>query len=539
VLTYYRQSLQSKFPASKFSIFKPALKVKQNANEPKTVFLLFLAALGFRTALFLLFANELVAGNDQIQNIILARRFAGGDALGFLDSYWTPLYPFLIGVVSLFTDSLVLPSIIISIAAGSLAAPLTFYLVKQSYGRREATIAAVISIVFPHLINSTFSLGTENIYLVWLIGALIICWKALVKNSARSFLLTGVLLGLAYLTRPEAIGYLGFFAAAAVINNLRSRNTFARNSAVQIAALIIGFALLAAPYIVYLKSATGTWTISGKAATNIAAGALQENDSQNLNGSFQIETGKVLTRTIALSLIEIQKSFNYLLPTLLLIFVAVGLFRERWSKERFWRETFLIIFCILTVFCYALTVVQDRYFYILLPVFFGWIARGIVQLELWLRQSMKTWTANKFYYRPTARPFAVLCLIFIYLYVLPVSFFMRTKEKAWQTTAYEERDAGTWLKENGKRSPLIYSISQRPIFYAEGRQLRLTTADSGEILRQIKENKVDYIVANERSVNGNPFLKNFDEMLRNAPEFEQIYEKSEPPGFKISIFRLR
>jgi hypothetical protein len=500
-------------------------------KERKAVFLLFLSALAFRILYSWIFSNELIVGGDQMQNILLARRFAGGDLYGVLHPYWTPLYPILIGIVTFFFDSLVLPSLIISILAGSLAAPLTFYLVKQSYGAREALIAAAIAVFYPHLINSVFAIGTENIFLLLIVGLLIVGWKALQKDSAKDYFLTGILVGLAYLTRPEGFGYLGFFVLLIFGKTLRQGKFAARKPLIQIAALLLGFSILAAPYLFYLRSETGAWTISAKSNLNFAAGIYSE---EGLPEEGETEN---FASVVAYNLLDIHKNFPYLFPIFLLIFVALGLFGERWDKSRLERETYLFLFCLVTIAGYAATVVQTRYFYVLLPVLFGWTARGIVQMQQWLKDSMRSWLPESFSYSADSRAVISLCLIFIYLYVLPLNFFMQSREKAWQTSAYEERDAGLWLRKNGKPSAYIFSATQRPVFYAEGKQMSPASTDLKNIFAEIKAGGVDYVIASDRSLKRNPYMTGFEELLKNSPQFELIYENNEHPNYKISIFK--
>ncbi len=507
-------------------------------KEWKTVVLLTLAAFGFRILHFLIFADELVVGGDQMQNITLARRFASADFYGVLDVYWTPLYPILIGIVSFFTNSLTLPSIIVSVVAASFAVPFTYYFVKQSYGQREAIIAAAIAVFYPHLINSTFGIGTENVYFLWMTAALFVGWRGLKNDSAGDFLLTGILLGLAYLTRPEAFGYLLFFVSIAIGKILWNRKLLTRNSTVTIAALLLGFIILAAPYLFYLRSATGSWTISGKVANNVAAGALHDDeaDAPDVVANSEKQTGKILIRAVVLNLIEIQKIFNYLFPILLMIFVALGLFGEHWDKERLKRESYLIAFCLITIFGYALAVSQVRYFYILLPIFFGWMARGIIGLEKWLNKSIQEWFPNRCFYLISSKSFVILCIIFIYLYVLPINFYMRPAEKAWRDSAFEERDAGLWIKENGKPSPTIFSAGFRPVFYAEGKQIQPKTENLNQILEQIKNSKADYIITGKRALKRHPYLENLTEILQNSTEFDCIYQNKDKAGYEIYIF---
>ena len=510
-------------------------------KESRKVVLLFLLSLGYRFLHFFLLANKLVASSDATTYIKYARRFASGNFYGVLDTYWSPLYPVLIGIVACFTDKLLLPAIIVSIITGSLAAPLTYYLVKQSYGQREAFIAGIIAAFFPYLLNSTFGLGTENSYLVWITGALILGWKGLKSNSAKDYFFTGILVGLAYLTRPEAIGYLLFFAVFVFCKNLRQRNLISSTLITQIAVLLLGFAILAAPYVIYLRSETGSWTVSGKVRKNVTAINLAEsddNDDADEDDNNESQYGKVVpVKYFALHFRKVHEIFTELLPFFLLIFVALGLFKNQWNKERFQRETYLIFFCFLTVLGYVATVPLIRYFYVLLPIFFGWIALGIVYFSAWFSESVRVWLPKNLSNRLDNKFIVILCLIFIFGYMFPANFYVRSKKSDWQRAAYEERDAGLWLKENGKQSAKILSITKRPVFYAEGIRYKPISKDTDEIISQIKENKIDYVIVSQRSYKQSSFMENLDLILQNNPDFKLVYKNDPQPGYKISIYK--
>ena len=511
-------------------------------KEWKIIFLLTAAAFIFRTLIYTLFASEIVVGADQMQNIVLGCHFAAGDFYGVLDVYWTPLYPILIGTLNYFINSIIYPSVIISIIAGSLAVPLTYYLTRQSYGRREAVIAAVIAVFYPHLINSVFALGTENIYLIWVVGAIIIGWQALKEISARKYFAVGVLLGLAYLTRPEAFGYPVLFALLMLFKNLCAKNFSVKHLLAPMLALTLGFFLFGAPYLFYLKSATGSWMISGKTAINTIA-AEYSDDYGAENGEpatgFNLAKGKVLVKSFGINLIIIHKEFPYLVPLFLVMLVALGLFGGIWEKRRLEREIYLIIFCLVTIVGYALAAVQTRYFYVLLPIFFGWIARGIVHIERKFRQSFQSRFSEKLHSKVSSPRLIAASLILIYIYVLPINFFMRSETDSWQSNAVEERDAGIWLKEHGKPAPLIFSASFRPIFYAEGKPFPVKTNKPDVLLTQIKNYQADYIVTSERSLKRHPYLQTFDEELRKSNDFELVYENERQEGYRISIFVLK
>lgn len=506
-------------------------------NDLKKAVVLTLVALVFKVALYLSFYERIVISSDQSQNIALARKLAAGDFYGVLDTYWTPFYPILIGLVSVFTDSLLLPSAIVSIIAGSLAVTCTYYLVRQSYGAREAVTAALLAVFYPHLNNSILDFGSENVYLLLMIGALIAGWEGLNKKSPQLYFLTGILLGLAYLTRPEAIGYIALFSIFAFAGDFRHRKTISSASVAQLAALIFGFLILAVPYILYLQGETGVLTISGKAGVNFASGEFREDPAAAaMPMPFESKSALLLViKTFLENLIDVQISFSVLLPWLMAVFVALGLFGSKWDRARFKRETYLGFFCAFTVICYALTVTQTRYFYVLLPIFFGWIALGIRSLGQWFYDSANGGVPEKYFIIFNRNFFAGACLVFIFVYLFPINYFMRSEESLWKANAYEERNAGLWIKENGKKNPLIFSARRTPALYAEGEKLFLTTTGIEETIAEAVNHQVDYIVLGKRTLKQKSFAKGV-EMLEKREDFEIIYHKNEYPGYEILIF---
>ena len=497
----------------------------------------FFASLVFRVTHCLVFANDIIPGSDQMQEILLGRKFASGDFYGVLDTYWAPFYPILIGIASSFIDSPVIPAALVSILTGSLIVPLTYIFVLQSYGRQEALIAGALALFFPHLINSVFAVGSENVFIVLMLGVLITIWHALLTDSKLLCLAAGALLGFAYLSRPEAIGYSVALVLIVITYNFWRKKPFLPNSLPQIAALLLGIFLFATPYILYLRGETGRWTISGKAEINTIVGELEteidDAQRQTLGGPIK-EFGKYFL----FNLMEVQKTLPALFPLLLWLLIGLGLFASPWGKERLEREAFVVFFFLVTIVGYAAAVVQLRYFYVLLPALFGWTACGIVIFTKWLSETAKGRGSNAaFLLRPL--PLTTVLIATIFLYLLPLNFYMRSTDRTWEISGYEEREAGLWIRQNSKADPYVFSASRRPVFYADARQLTPKTENVDEILSEIKEQQVDYVVTSERSLKRNPFLTGLDRILLNDSAFELVYEKIPRRGYGISIFKRR
>jgi len=504
-----------------------------------------LTALIVRLFYYFLYAKDEVVNNDASTYIKLSRHLAAGDFSAGFNSFWTPFYPLLIAIVSFFSSSLMLPTLIVSICAGSLAAPATYYLVKQSYSRREAVIAAVIAIFYPHLLTSTFNYGTENIYLLLLTFALITGWNGLTKSSTANFFVTGLLLGCAYLTRPEAIGYFFFFAPLIFLTNFKGQGIFSQNSAKSIAILVLGFALLATPYIIYIRSTTGGWSISPKFKAHISGTNFSDTIfDKNFNPAPKPQApttdgiGKTFIKSVLFTSQAAHKSFPYLFPPFLLIFVGLGIFRTKWNRSRFRREMYLLFFCASTILGYVVTIVEARYFYVLLPILFGWMACGIVEMEDWLRESLQHLSLGKLF-AANLNIFPVLCVTFIILYTLPLNSFMRSSDGAWQFSQYEQRNAGLWLKENAKPAPIVMSNDFRPAFYAEGKYVPLYSDNINEVLAEAFTKQVDFLVIDERNIKQTSQLSGLLNEPQNSPQLELVYQATEREGYKIVIYRVK
>jgi hypothetical protein len=530
-----------------------------NLSERRAVVLLTLLGLTYRVLTYFLFSDKVFPNSDVIRNIRMGRRFAAGNLSGVLDIYWPPLYPILIGIVSYFIDDLLLPAVIVSILSGSLAVALVFYFVRQSYGFDAAVIAGVLSVFYPYLINSVFAIGTENIYLICILGALIAFSRGLENRKLLDFFLSGILLGCGYLTRPEAIGYIAFFLGFILINRLWERQLSGRKVVLRMAVLVLGFAIFAIPYASYLRSETGKWTVSGKMGKNFASGVFSEGeDLRSLTDAGDEVTEPVSKRSLISNFIfnlrEAQAAIGTLIPMFLMALAGLGLLANKWPYVRLKREVFLVSFCLATVIGYAATWVLERYLYVLLPIFFGWVALGIISAVRWFRTSSPGWFSENRHWKLGSGAFLGLCVLIIYLYVFPANFYVRSRESDWQARSYEERDAGLWLKQNAKASPNLFSLSFKTAFYAGAVRFWTRSESMSDILKEVKECggptvsnseglmgpcQIDYVVSSERHNAKYPFLANFTEVLSQDPDFYKVYENDEHAGYEMTIFEYR
>jgi 4-amino-4-deoxy-L-arabinose transferase-like glycosyltransferase len=512
-------------------------------TEKRFLWIVTIAGLLYRAVALVIFRNELVISSDVMNYITLGRNFACGNFYGVLDTYWAPFFPFLIGITTVIVGGLVPPSVIVSLLAGTLAVPATFLLVREFFGKPAATIAAVLAICFPHLINSTFALGTENVYLLLITAALILGWRALNENKSLYHILTGAFLGLAYLTRPEAFAYPAYFVLNAVVVDLWNRKQMMSRRLPRTFLLLFAFAIFAVPYLTYLHARTGNWSVSGKTQINsvMSEFAQPEDESsgeaRSPGSSWSVSsTMKVFIRYIADNLIAFNKILPFFVPTFLALLIGLGMFGARWDERKLKSESYLIGFCIISVAGYIATVVQLRYLYMLLPIVFGWLALGIMRIQEWAEQTFGKFSSSRSSIVKNKSLMYLTCALCIYIYLFPINFWARSSDEAWNERAYEERDAGLWLKANGKQSAVIFSAGSRVPFYAEGIQVSPPSTDPNEVCASLLETHLDYIVVNDRSEKRNPFMREVRSWLSNSSDFRVIFGDNRNPKYGLVVY---
>ncbi len=134
------------------------------------------------------------------------------EPIGILSSHRAPLYPaflaviyFLVGMKWRFLGVRIVQAFI-----GALLAPLTYALARRVFPEEERVgkIAAGAMAVYPMLVAFPIALATENIFFVLVLGALVALLRAGESQKTRDYVIAGVLMGLAALTRSVIVGFL-------------------------------------------------------------------------------------------------------------------------------------------------------------------------------------------------------------------------------------------------------------------------------------------------------------------------------------------
>jgi 4-amino-4-deoxy-L-arabinose transferase-like glycosyltransferase len=176
------------------------------------------------------------------------------DGRGFIATEETPTarrppaYPVFLSLIYRVTGPDPAAGRVAQIALGVLVVWLTMSVARAWFGRAAAVWAGWFAALNPFLIFLSGYLLTENLYLVFVLGALAVspgagwfCRQAIPRAAA-----TGILLGLAALTRPSGLPLLEWVLAAGLLFGVSAwKDRIAR---VAVAAAVFG--LVMAPWLV-------------------------------------------------------------------------------------------------------------------------------------------------------------------------------------------------------------------------------------------------------------------------------------------------
>lgn len=228
---------------------------------------LFLIALLIRLSYSKYFQSALTG--DAVIYAKIAWGIKNGHGLHWWSVVWSPFYPLVMVLFSIFTGSLETAASAVSLLLGSLLVVPFFFLAKSMFDHRVAYLASILVVFFPALVVISDVPLSEATYAFFLTITLLCGWRLFARKSYLWAFLFGILGAVCYLTRPEFLVAFGFLLLLFLIIEFKVRERTGKNVLVFLAVSIVGFMVLALPYVNYMHSQTGHWILSGKMAHNI------------------------------------------------------------------------------------------------------------------------------------------------------------------------------------------------------------------------------------------------------------------------------
>jgi len=451
--------------------------------------LLFLLVIAFFLRLFLILQPEVIH-NDGAEYVFQARQilsegdWAGGKA--------SPLYPLWIALFHFIAPNDELAGIWVSVIFGTLLILPVFFLGKEIFNKSVGSIAALFAVVHPLLYTSSGSVLSESVYYCLVTTAVLFGWKAFCQGGLFTICFA-FFTTLAYLTRPEGMGFLFIFAFWVLfISPPHWQRHWTRRGGVFFLALL-SFFVFSFPYLVQLKKETGRWGISGK--LTISMGSLSEEekvpsiDEIRRRREFPllslVHDPMTAIKKIGLGFFSSIYKFQQALNPLLFIFVLLVFI---WKRNRpytlkgdfYLLSHFIFFFALVLPFFW----ITRRYTSQLVPISLPWAAFGFVGLINWISPRLKEGKLKE--------SISILLLILVL-----IGLFVQGRVIHPRSHRFIQKEVGLWMKDHLPKGAQVMSSMPQEAFYAELPCVKRPQGSYEEIIETARSKGVQYLVIDE------------------------------------------
>jgi hypothetical protein len=223
--------------------------------------LLAVTGLAFAIRIYLTATSYCISG-DGVAYLTMARGFAEGNWHAFLGAVYSPLYPALISLMHKCVASWELAGDLVSAILGTAAVATTYQMTRQAFESHDVALgAAILLAIHPAAAAYSASVRTEAGYMFFTTAACCCMFKVIDTRRVGWAVCAGLIAGFGYLYRTEGIGFLPLGAALFLGAQWWTKESSLRSALMLASTFAIAFLTIAAPYIAYLRIASGHWTI--------------------------------------------------------------------------------------------------------------------------------------------------------------------------------------------------------------------------------------------------------------------------------------
>jgi hypothetical protein len=199
-------------------------------------------------------ANTSAIEIDGVAYAQIAEHFSNGALRLALKNIFPPFYPLTIALFHLFIPDLELAARLVSLVCGLLLIYGGFVAFRRFFGEKKAAYGAFFIAIHPYLVRYSAQALSESLATLLFASAVFLFYRGRMENNGWGIVLSGFLLALTYLTRPEYIVYYVPFAALLLYRRKLSHT----------AVLFLPCIILVLTYIVYTRIDTGLWMLARK-----------------------------------------------------------------------------------------------------------------------------------------------------------------------------------------------------------------------------------------------------------------------------------
>ena len=429
-----------------------------------------------------------VIQRDGVTYVTLARQIASGQALEALSYPLShPLYPLLMAGLSKVTGDFVLAGAVISILLGTLTLVPFYLLARALVGIIPALLAMALLALHPYHTRFSATVLADPTYIFLVSLALLLGFRQAKGDSLLYGVWAGLAVGLAYLVKPEGMAVLPVVLLAPLLVRSAGPRSKGRIALAMLMPLV-GFLVMASPYLIFLRQLTGSWMLTQK---------VQVGQLAALGGSLSLPT----------TAYEWPRTFAETLHPLFLAVLVVGIVYRKEvvrRQEARYGLAFVALFALLTFFRLASSgYLSKRQVLPMAMVCLWWSGVGLVEAAALLERLRRR-------RKPVSVPpgkssadvsWKMLTIVTAFVVVLVSIKTLAPQGRAKLPLKY----AGQWLVGywNAPHPPRAYHWAlSRPLFYAEAYRFDSNLADRGlssyrEVLAYLQERDADLFVAQE------------------------------------------
>lgn len=222
----------------------------ESRDIKKILVIVFLLALLPRIAITLISPHPPSAHWDVAHDVLIARNLAQGHGFanepGHPTAYRYPLIPIILSLFFRILGESYIPFLLFQSLLGALIAPIMGWIGYKAGGRSTALLTGILVAFNTELISYSRMMLTETIFSFLMCLVALILVRIIDEKKLSFFFLTGVLIGLASLCRPVAIGWAILISAVLLFK----KKYRIRTRILVVLALTAGSLITIAPWLI-------------------------------------------------------------------------------------------------------------------------------------------------------------------------------------------------------------------------------------------------------------------------------------------------
>lgn len=488
------------------------------SSEKLLIIFLFFLSLAVKLLFLYKFSYSIAMDEgDAISYFAIAKSISQALSLGNLSTHHTPFYPILLAFISIFTDDIELGGRLVSIIMGALLVFPAYLTCRELYGKKIAILSTLLIIFLWDFVLFSIKPLTQATYITILMTSIYIAVILTKKHSIILSLLLGLTLGALYLTRPEGFIVFPYIAVIIGITTGKDKYIAIKSKFILIAVMIVGFSIMAVPYINYLHEQLDIWVISGKTAA-MAHGEdglyklLPDGETvgQKVGGAVKLseaipKLGELLPFYWG-NVVEFSKIVPKSIPAIYLPLILLGFFislnffaKDKCTKKLYIFQLSILLGCVvavLPVFLFEVAVFSA----FILPIFLLMtilLPQGLIYVE-----NIVISIVNKAGIKggEMLRKWSFLTFaVVVYFSSSSVLGGYNRMMAPWYNyemagQAFIFKETGEWLKTNTPKKSTVMTRWTQVTFYADRKLVALPSGEVGDVIEYAKSNKVDFIV---------------------------------------------